>query len=111
MAGYAVAHLKSVRMGPDIAAYLRAIDATLAPFRGKFVVHGAQPEVREGEWPGHLIVIEFPTLDAARAWYDSPAYRAVLPLRTKNSEGDVILVDGVEPGHRATDILPPAALA
>jgi uncharacterized protein (DUF1330 family) len=111
MAGYAVAHLKSVRMGPDIVAYLRAIDGTLAPFRGKFVVHGAQPEVREGEWPGHLIVIEFPTLDAARAWYDSPAYRAVLPLRTRNSEGDVILVNGVEPGHRATDILPSTALA
>lgn len=42
---------------------------------------------------------------AARAWYASPAYQKVLPLRTRNSEGDVILIDGVGSDHRATDIL------
>lgn len=105
MTSYAVAHLHHVEMGPDIIAYLQAIDATLAPFWGRFVIHGGEKEQLEGDWPGDLIVIGFPDRDAARAWYASPAYQAILRLRTRNSRGDVILIDGVEADHRATDIL------
>jgi len=46
-------------------------------------------------------VIGFPDLDAARAWYDSPAYQEILPLRTRNSDGVTLLVDGVPEGYRA----------
>ena len=35
----------------------------------------------------------------------SPAYRLILPLRTEHSEGEAILIDEVDPGHRATDLL------
>ncbi len=105
MPAYAVAHLRTVTMGPAIADYLARIDATLAPFGGRYVVHGGNKETLEGAWPGDLIVIAFPDRDAARSWYASPAYRAILPLRTANSEGDVILVDGVDADHKATDVL------
>ena len=44
-------------------------------------------------------------LERARAWYDSPAYQAILPLRTENSEGSAILLEGVDPGYRAADFL------
>ena len=47
------------------------------------------------------MVIGFPDLDAARAWYDSPAYQEILPLRTRNSDGVTLLVDGVPDGYRA----------
>ncbi len=47
------------------------------------------------------MVIGFPDLDAARAWYDSPAYQEILPLRTRNSDGVTLLVDGVREGYRA----------
>jgi uncharacterized protein (DUF1330 family) len=69
-------------------------------------VHGGRTEVLEGSWTGHLIAIAFPDFRAARAWYDSPAYQAIVRLRTDNSEGDTVLVDGVPDHHRATDILP-----
>lgn len=105
MTAYAVAHIRSVAMGPEIAAYLEAIDATLAPFGGRYIVHGGAPTVLEGEWPGDLIMIAFPDRAAAHAWYASPAYRAILPLRRDHTEGDVVIVDGVADGHRATDIL------
>jgi uncharacterized protein (DUF1330 family) len=105
MAAYAVAHLRQVTMGPPIVEYLQRIDATLAPFKGRFVVHGGSIDVLEGTWIGNLIVIEFPDLASARAWYRSAAYQAIVRLRTENSEGDVIIADGVPPGHRATDIL------
>jgi uncharacterized protein (DUF1330 family) len=110
MAAYALAHIRHVSMGPEIVQYLEQIDTTLVPFDGRFSVHGGTIEVLEGTWVGHLIMIAFPDLDAARAWYRSPAYQAIVHLRTDHSEGECILVDGVPEGHRATDILPmPAA--
>ena len=105
MSAYAVAHMRHVAMGPPIVEYLEKIDATLAPFGGHFIVHGGEIEVLEGNWPGHLIVIEFPDLDRARAWYRSDAYQQIVGLRTGNSHSDTILVDGVGGTHRATDIL------
>jgi hypothetical protein len=50
-----------------------------------------------------VVIIEFPDADAARAWYDSPAYREILPLRTTNIEGDTIIVDGVPANYDAAD--------
>jgi uncharacterized protein (DUF1330 family) len=105
MNAYAIAHLRNVRVGPDIVRYLERIDATLEPFGGRFIVHGGAIDVREGEWPGTVIVIEFPDRERATAWYDSPAYQEILPLRTRNADGTAILVDGVDADHRATDVL------
>jgi uncharacterized protein (DUF1330 family) len=105
MTAYAVAHLHDVELGPAIVAYLRAIDATLAPFGGRYAIHGGRAEVLEGTWTGDLIMIAFPDLERARAWYGSEAYRRILPLRTDHARGPVILIDGVGAGHRAADIL------
>ncbi|GEO18383.1 DUF1330 domain-containing protein [Microvirga aerophila] len=105
MPAYAVAHLRNVAMGPEIVEYLRRIDATLEPFGGRFLIHGGDTQVLEGQWTGDLIVLAFPGRDQARAWYDSPGYRDILRLRANNSSGEVILVDGVSDDHRATDIL------
>ena len=46
-----------------------------------------------------------PDLERASAWYSSAAYQQILPLRTENCDGTVVLVDGVPPDHRAIDIL------
>ncbi|CCW10753.1 MULTISPECIES: DUF1330 domain-containing protein [Rhodococcus] len=105
MTAYAIAHLRSVDFGPEIVRYLEEIDDTFTPYGGRFVVHGAEPEVHEGPWPGHVVVVEFPDLEQARAWYRSPAYQAILPLRTEHSDSSAILVDGVPPGYRASDYL------
>jgi uncharacterized protein (DUF1330 family) len=105
MPAYAIGHLRNVVMGPAIVEYLERIDATLEPFGGRFIVHGAIPEVLEGNWTGHLIAIEFADLERARAWYRSEAYQRLIPLRADNSEGEIFLVDGVDADHRATDIL------
>jgi uncharacterized protein (DUF1330 family) len=105
MPSYAVAHMRQVTMGPAVVEYLQRIDATLAPFGGRFIVHGGEVEVLEGSWPGHLIVIEFPDRGQASAWYSSGAYQEIVALRTDNSESDVIIVDGVSSDHKATDVL------
>jgi uncharacterized protein (DUF1330 family) len=105
MPAYAVGRLHDVTIGPDIVEYLQRIDATLEPFGGRFIIHGGPATRLEGSWSGDLIVIAFPNQDSARAWYESPAYRQILPLRTRNSRGDVFLIEGVEADHKATDVL------
>lgn len=106
MTAYAIAHLTHVEMNDEVVEYLRRIDDTLAGFGGAFLVHGAQVHELEQNWPGHIVVISFPDLANARAWYDSPSYQAILPLRLRNSTGSVILVDGVSLPHQATDVVP-----
>ena len=105
MPGYAIGHLRNVRFGAEIIGYLERIDATLEPFGGRFLIHGARAECMEGSWTGDLIVIAFPSLEIARNWYASPAYQAIAPLRSRNADGEILLIDGVEEPHRATDVL------
>jgi uncharacterized protein (DUF1330 family) len=99
MSAYALAHLCEIDPHPEILEYLEKIQSTLDPFSGRFIVHGGAIDVREGTWPGNLVIIEFPSMAEARSWYESPAYQQVLPLRTRHIAGDTILVEGVEPDH------------
>jgi len=105
MTAYALAQLRSVDFNEEIADYLRRIDETLVPFEGRFLVHGKQPEVVDGEFPGVVVIIAFPDLARAHAWYASDAYQAILPLRTRNSDGGAIIVDGVPEGYTAAGYL------
>lgn len=101
---YAVAYLRDVDLGPAIIDYLERIDETLAPFGGRFLVHGGRLEEMEGDWAGgDLVVIEFPDRAAAHGWYTSPAYQAILPLRTEHSRSMTALLPGVPRGYRAVD--------
>ena len=101
----AVAVLKNVEMGDELVQYINRIDDTLLPFGGRFLVHAGAAEILEGNWNSDLVIIQFPDREHARSWYTSDAYRAIVNLRTRNSEGDTFLIDTVPDGHRATDIL------
>ena len=101
MSAYAIAHIREIDLNEDILVYLRKIDASLEPYEGRFVVHGAVPEVIEEPFPGSIVIIEFPDSDRARAWYESDAYAEILPLRTENSDSVAIVIDGTAPGYRA----------
>jgi uncharacterized protein (DUF1330 family) len=103
--GYAIGILKDVEVGPEIVEYLERIDATLAPYGGRFIVHGGPKDVREGTNPGDVIIIEFPDRAHAAQWYDCDAYQRILPLRTANSISTTLLIDGVDDDHHATDVL------
>ncbi|WP_411126509.1 DUF1330 domain-containing protein [Streptomyces sp. x-19] len=102
MTAYAIAHLQDAAPHPDIAEYIERIAGTFEPFGGRFLVHATQHEVKEGRWPGHVVVIGFPGIDQARAWWDSPAYREIAPLRARHIEGDILLVEGVPVGYDPT---------
>ncbi|MEJ7833111.1 MAG: DUF1330 domain-containing protein [Nocardioides sp.] len=100
---YALAYLREVDFGDDVIDYLQKIDATLAPYDGRFLVHGGKLTPAEGTWDGDIVVIEFPDAEQARAWYESTAYQAILALRTENSTSIAAIVEGVPGGYQATD--------
>ncbi|MER7957238.1 MULTISPECIES: DUF1330 domain-containing protein [unclassified Streptomyces] len=101
MTAYALANLRpQTAPHEEVFVYIERIQSTLDPYGGHFLVHGApEREVREGEWPGALVMIAFPSMEAARDWYDSAAYQEILPLRTRHIPGDILLIDGVPPGY------------
>lgn len=110
MRAYIFGYLWNVTLCSDIEDYLRRIDETLAPYGGKFVVHGAHTDLLEGDLPaGDMVLVEFPDLGAAKDWYHSPAYQRIKPLRTRHSSAHVMIAEGVGPGHRAIEILETAA--
>ncbi|MET8121997.1 DUF1330 domain-containing protein [Micromonospora sp. NPDC005189] len=102
MTAYGLAHLPRAPIHDDVLEYLERIDATLVPFGGRFIVHGGTTEVLEGDWSGDLVIIEFPDMIKARAWYDSSTYQEIKPLRTRHLAGEVLLVEGVEPNHSSS---------
>ncbi|MCC7046743.1 MAG: DUF1330 domain-containing protein [Alphaproteobacteria bacterium] len=79
------------------AAYRKEVLPTVSAHGGRFVVRGGKLSIVEGEWKlPRLAIIEFPSRDKAEAWYRSPEYQKVLPLRLKSSIGNLVIVDGAE---------------
>jgi uncharacterized protein (DUF1330 family) len=77
--------------------YGQKVPDTVAQYGGKYVVRGGTLTQLEGKSQGtRRVVIEFPSRAAAQAWYQSPQYQALLPLRQAHSEGHIALVDGLE---------------
>src|SRR5690606_6044626 len=108
---YVIGHLRPTYPHTDIADYMDRVVATFEPYGGEFLVHGTRHEVLEGTWEGG-VVVGFPDLEAAHAWWDSPGYRAIAPLRSRHIDGDIVVVDGVAPGparHRGSRAPPRAA--
>ncbi|MFD7093919.1 DUF1330 domain-containing protein [Streptomyces xanthophaeus] len=101
MTAYAIAHIRPETMNEDVLRYIEEIQATLEPFGGRFLVHGAEVEVLEGPFPGTVVMVGFPGIEQARAWYASPADQELLPLRTDHIAGTLVLVEGVPADYDA----------
>jgi uncharacterized protein (DUF1330 family) len=79
------------------AAYSKDVPATLESYGGRFVVRGGAFDALEGAWPsGRIVVLEFPSVERAKAWHASPAYQAILPIRQQHARTDfLVVVEGV----------------
>ena len=76
----------------------------IARHGGRFLVRGGPVETLEGEeFSERLVVVEFPDLETARAFYASPEYQDVMVFRQASSEARFILADGVPDGLVAPD--------
>lgn len=76
-------------------AYRKDVVATFAEFGGQFIVRGGNLTVVEGDWPHQrTVIVEFPSRADAEAWYSSPAYQKILPLRLQSTVCNLVIVDG-----------------
>jgi uncharacterized protein (DUF1330 family) len=83
----------------EFEKYREKVASVSASFGGRYVVRRAEPVVLDGEWsPKPLVIIEFDSPEQVRAFYDSPAYQAILPHRLHSTKGHVLLLTGADGG-------------
>jgi uncharacterized protein (DUF1330 family) len=76
--------------------YKKLTPGSLIPFEGKFIVRGGSAETLEGDWkPGRIVVLEFPSMEKARAWWSSAGYAPAKAIRQSASKSSMIVVEGV----------------
>ena len=84
----------------DLAAleeYKRRVAPLVEAHGGRYIVLGGTVDVVEGTWsPTFPVMIEFPSLDAARGWYHSDAYRELKAIRLRATRSDGVILAGVE---------------
>lgn len=79
-----------------IKPYSEQVESTFKPYGGRFIVRGGQLLPLEGVAPkGRMIVIEFDSLERAQAWYHSPGYEKLKPIRWAAGNTNVYIVEGV----------------
>lgn len=84
--------------------YTMHTPAIIAEHGGRFLVRGGPVETLEGAaFNQRLVVIEFPSMEAARTFYDSAAYREIMPFRQAAAEAVFLLAEGVPEGVAAPD--------
>ena len=96
MTVYALVELEVTNMD-GMGPYLASVSDTIAAHGGKYLVRAGAAEVVEGglgEYP-LKVILEFPSMAAAKGWYNSAEYQAILPHRTKNSKGNLVWLEGV----------------
>ena len=95
MSAYIVAELE-VLDRERFEVYRKMVPASLQPYGGKFLVRGGNVETLESEWlPKRLVILEFPSADKARAWWESEEYAAAKALRLATARTRMILAEGV----------------
>ena len=94
--GYALFTVK-VNDQEAMGAYIQAAMSTLFAAGGTVVVAGPPADVIEGEWHGdQTVILEFPSVEAVRGWYNSPEYQSVVGQRHAAAESNVVIVAGFE---------------
>ena len=100
VAAYLVFHNR-VTNTEKMQEYLAQVGETLTAYDPEILVFAEHAEVIEGQTDlPRTIVLKFDSREAALAWYHSPAYQKVLPLRLEATEGFAVLVDGFVPPGR-----------
>jgi uncharacterized protein (DUF1330 family) len=88
---------ETIRDETIFATYREKVLPTIEQFGGKFLARGGNIRILEGEWPHRrLVIIEFPSRDAAAQWYNSVEYQKIISLRHNSSLGNLVIVDGME---------------
>jgi uncharacterized protein (DUF1330 family) len=94
MAAYVLVHI-DVKDPATYEDYKKMAPPSIDKYGGRYIVRGPRPEILEGSWqPKRLVLLEFPSADRARAWWNSPEYADAKAKRQSCSTADMVLLDG-----------------
>jgi uncharacterized protein (DUF1330 family) len=93
MPGYLILH-GEVTDPEGYEEYKTSAAKVIADHGGRYLVRGGSATPLEGEWLPRLVVVEFPSYDAALAFYHSPEYQCLVPIRQRYSTSAVAIADG-----------------
>ena len=97
MAAYIIADV-TVTDPATMDEYRKLVPGTLTPFGGRFIVRAGAHQTVEGDWkPNRLVILEFPSMEQAKRWYDSEEYRDPKAMRLRAGRTNLVMVDGVPP--------------
>ena len=96
MPAYAIGRLQ-IRDCAWMEKYGATVPSIIAKHGGRYLVRGGKMEILEGDTalPSSIVLIEFPTMGAARAYYNDPDYASFIALRKAGSDLDFVLVEGL----------------
>jgi uncharacterized protein (DUF1330 family) len=98
MPAYVVVEV-TVKDAETYERYKQLAPSSIGLYGGRYVVRGGATEVLEGTWsPARLVLLEFPSVERARAWWNSPEYAPAKALRQASASTDMVLVEGLPPG-------------
>jgi uncharacterized protein (DUF1330 family) len=82
---------------PEPYAQYRAMaPPTIAKYGGRYIARGGTTHVMEGDWdPKRLVILEFPDVEKARAWWDSPEYAPAKALRQSCADAQLVITEGL----------------
>ena len=77
--------------------YMGQVPQTVTQYGGRYLVRGGTTEILEGTWePTRTVIVEFPSMEQAKRWYESAEYRHPKALRHESANSNMILVQGLE---------------
>lgn len=95
MAAYCFFDILEITDQKKLARYREGVFATVEQYDGRYLVLGGKTEIVEGTWrPVLPVIIEFPSLEQAQKWYDSPEYQPLLKLRLESTRGNAVFIEG-----------------
>lgn len=96
MPGYVIAEIQ-IDDPVKYEEYKKLVPASIAAYGGKFIVRGGEATLMEGEpAPARIVILEFPSADAAKTWWASAEYEEAKALRQSASTGRLVVVEGFD---------------
>ena len=96
MKGYVIVDV-SINDPVEYEDYKKLTPATIAAYDGKFIVRGGAAECMEGDWnAGRIVVLEFPSVERAKEWWNSASYSEAKLIRQRTATTKMLIVEGFE---------------
>ena len=95
MAAYAIVDFE-MRDPSAMGEYIEKVPAIIGKYGGRYLARGGKTEIMEGDWePNLVVIVEFPSTDHAKRFYDCEEYQQFKAARHRAGASNMILVEGV----------------